>query len=183
MTKNLLSLAMLLMLSVPLMAQSAYLQQTNDNGVISLKNVSGRTIVPIVGNILLNGKVTSAPGNFVAEFFFKTLGFPANETHSEDTKSGDGKAYDYRIEVTFIQFEDGSSWGNKDAAKDALARRAASVAFLQSLMDSPDNPKLNGSWEQKRCQGMVRDAGKAAALTNEKERYAATMARINSGKF
>jgi hypothetical protein len=191
MKKLLMSSIVTLLLVSTAAAQSAYIEQTNKAGVVSLKNVSGQPIVMIVGTILLDGKPTGT-NNYTRDFFFKTPGFLNGDVTEDDTNYAPNQpVQSYNIKVTYLQFEDGSEWGDKKTAQDAFAKRAASLAYLQNLtaasdtqanflavLNRPQEPGPNEAATQRHYPTILREVGTPTTIAYVKERLAAATSRM-----
>lgn len=176
-------------------AQTQYVTTTTKNGVVHFQNVSGRSIIMMVGTISLDGQPTGT-NNYVHDFFFQS-GWQNGDTMDLDTKEGDSApVYNYAVHLTFIQFDDGSIWGDKAAAKDALAIRWGKLAYMRGLINAASseaefvaalNKKVAAGSPaeaaQNRIQGMRSRAGAATTIVKVKELLANANARANSGKF
>lgn len=137
------------LLSVASFAQSPYIKVTAspDAGTITFQNISRQTILAFVSQAvemnqsrsatIVNGKVV---GRYRHDFYFKRSGFPAGGSAVLETRpSPEFPAPKVTAEVLFIQFEDGSTWGdpgNSDV-KELFAQRAATKALLTRLAAAP----------------------------------------------
>ncbi len=186
----------LLLLSLTGFAQNPYVQLTKNNGVLTFTNVSGQAIVGIVGSITLNGKPTGKPDNFLQDNFFDAEGFAAGTSFDFDTKNiPDETPRNYSVSITYIQFADGSSWGNKTTADRMFAHRAMAQFVLQTLNNAAgDNAQFLAALNTKqtdpamdkaysRYRWLQKNIGTAEAIAQVKTRYTAAQARINSGRF
>lgn len=190
-----------LVLALSCLAQSQYVQITKNNGVLTYKNVSGQTIIGIVGSINLDGKPTGANSqfgvyNFMQDNFFDAEGFAAGTSFDFDTKGApDETPRNYSVTLTYIQFADGSSWGDKTTAASMFTHRTMAQTVLQTLNNATatdtqfiaalnvkqTDPDMDKSYA--RYRWLQQNVGTAEAITQVKTRYATGMARINSGKF
>ena len=185
-----------LLLTLACFGQSQYVQTTISNGVLTFTNVSGQAIVGAVGTIYLNGKPTGT-NNLMYDHFFDADGWAVNGVHDDfDTKEKpDSVPQPYSVTWTYIQFADGSSWGDKTTAANMFAHRTMAEAVLQTLnsvsgdatqfvaalnakQTDPDMDRLYA-----RYRWLNTNAGAAEAITQVRTRYATGQARINSGKF
>ena len=96
------------------------------------------------------------PVTFQHDSFFKESGITPNldfDMVDEDMYSGEERTYvngvlveppppnfacHAKVKVLFIQFEDGSTWGDYEAKKDVMARRAKNMAILTHLVEAYD---------------------------------------------
>lgn len=138
---------------------AAPVKVTGVNGVFTFTNVTKKTIVLVAGNI---GQTM-----FAHEFLFKKAGFPAGGTFELNT-AGDNVTG--TPTVTFVQFEDGSTFGNRDdvAAQEALTMRNQSLSKL-GLFDATD-PRYSG-------------ASTGTAMAMDQDRVAAATARRGIWSF
>lgn len=188
-----------LLLSVFAAAQTTYISTVQGvDGVLTMTNTSPQSIILAVGQIKLDGRAT---GPYVHEAFFGTMGWTPGMTESFDGRDPQVTTAvpNYSIEFTYLQFDDGSSWGDKTApaVRDALSRRAARLKYLQNLVqqagNSPDSfqkaliaplsstaPELS---MQRKYVGIIGTDGLSAAIDNARKSLARTMVRVNSGKF
>lgn len=182
-------------ITILLLASAAFAQvkTTTKDGVITFTNTSKKTIILVTGDLQLDGKKT---GPFAHEFLFKKLGWPAGDAFDLDTKN-DGEIKNYSIVVKFIQFEDGTIWGDPttESAKDALEKRTGTLAFLPSLATVSDEaefmtvltskqvPGSAAEAAERRFQSIQAQVGTATALANARDRYAAAIARHNLWSF
>ena len=180
--------------------QSPYVKVTTNNGTVTLKNTSGQGIVLIVGNITLNGHNvvnpdTKGPGQFSHEFFFDEGGFAAGDSMDWETKAPqEPRAFNYSIVPTFVQFDDGTTWGTRDSRVDSvIASRTLKIAYLRKLTESASftaalNEKTANPAEadaQRRVKDWIDGVGMGvpAAMARVKQLLATGTARQNSGKF
>jgi hypothetical protein len=195
------------LLALPLLASLAfastlafganpYVQVTTNNGTVTIKNVSSQAIVLMAGNITLDGKVT---GPYTHDFFFKPSFFkPGDSTDFMTTSALEPRAFNYSIVISFIQFDDGTTWGTRDsAAADRIASRVPMLVYFRALSDASGSESsfmtaLNQNQtnvevgrEQRRLRYSMNVTGisVAATITEVKQYLAAGTARQNSGKF
>lgn len=124
-----------------------------------MSNISGQTIIALIGYMETaclhsHGEV----GFFTPDPFLKPTGIPAAEVRDSLILIDMGeKPFDLstpshsRItrKVLWAQFDDGSQWGDKAAAKDLLQWRAESLQFYQRLANESDQTKLLEMLEEK----------------------------------
>ncbi len=186
----------LLLLSLTGFAQNPYVQLTKNNGVLTFTNVSGQAILGIVGSITVNGKPTGKPDNFLQDNFFDAEGFAAGTSFNFDTKgTPDETPKNYSVTITYIQFADGSSWGDKTSADRMFTHRAMAQSVLQTLnnvagdttqfLAALNTKQVDPSMDKaySRYRWLQQNIGTAETIAQVKTRYAAAEARINSGKF
>lgn len=183
-------------LALACFGQSQYVQTTTSNGVITFTNVSGQAIIGAVGTIYFDGKPTGT-NNLMYDHFFDADGWPAGGVHSDfDTKNQPTDTpMNYTVTLTYIQFADGSSWGDKTTAANMFTHRTMAGTVLQTLdAVSGDNSQFVAALNVKqtdpdmdksyaRYRWLNTNVGTAEAITQVKTRYATGQARINSGKF
>jgi hypothetical protein len=97
-----------------------------------------------------------------------------------------------KVTVEFIQFEDGSTWGDYEIKKDVMARRAENMAMLTHLIEAYDSggqtafdAALNAP-ELKRIAYRLKDEAeyrKTTTLELAKKRLAAEQKRQAAGIF
>jgi hypothetical protein len=172
---------------------------TSANGVFTFTNVSKKTIILVAGHTSFstptldeNGNETpiQLPGTLVHEYMFKKKGFPVGDSFDIDTKD-DGKVYPYTANITFVQFEDGSTWGdrNDSAAQIALQMRNESLSFLSILASATDEQSFLTILSQqtsdaaRRFQQTRHGVGTTAAFANAKDRWAAAVSRRSMWSF
>jgi hypothetical protein len=133
---------------------------TKANGQYHMSNVSRKTIIALVGHTeeaCLHGGSEGGDNN-QNDLFLKPAGIPAAKVLDLPVlielaiEPFDLTAPSHsRIirKVLWAQFDDGSQWGDKAAAKDLLQRRAESLQFYQRLANESDQTKLLEMLEEK----------------------------------
>jgi hypothetical protein len=148
------ALALVALLASSLAVAQNPIKVISSNGVLTFKNVSTKTVILVAGHTVFstpgaieNGKtlLKQYDGNLAHEFLFKEKGFPAGESFDLDTKDGSvpNNMSSYTATITFVQFEDGSTWGDRNdwAAQEALQRRNNSLRELQQGVSARVNAK------------------------------------------
>ncbi len=187
--------------AISCVAQTQYVKITKNNGVLTFTNVSGQAIVGIVGSVNLNGRPTGTntsfgTNNFMQDNFFDAEGFAAGASFDFDTKNQPTDTpRNYSVTLSYIQFADGSSWGDRTTAENMFSHRAMALSVLQNLNNaSADNAQFLAALNTKqtdpdmdkaysRYRWLQQNVGTAEAVAQVKTRYAAAQSRINSGKF
>ena len=173
-----------LLLTIACFGQNQYVQATKNNGVITFTNVSGQAIIGAVGTIYLDGKSTGT-NNLMYDHFFDADGWAVNGVHSDfDTKEKpDSVPQPYSVTWTYIQFADGSTWGDKTTAVSMFSYRAMAGQVLQTLNSvSGDATQFVATLNVKqtdtdmdrlyaRYRWLNTNAGTAEAITQVKTRY------------
>ena len=114
------------------------------SGSITLTNTSGKNIIAIVAQFKTNGFRESHAVNYTHDFYFKPNTFQAGDSHSLDL--GDHVYGPHVIpnmpddpaavtgQLRFVQFDDGSTWGDATVASDILGYRQDVKDFLNHLL-------------------------------------------------
>src|SRR5215475_9748191 len=184
------------LLTLLLLATSAFSQSvsvTNNNGTETLSNTSKKNVVLVAGNLSFNdGKILSP---FAHEFLWGHNLFAAGGMQQIPAPEDDQVAKETPI-VTFVQFDDGTTWGdpNSQGAQEALARRKAILAYLPKLanagtvddflvaLDQPQTAKgAYSMWVSIRME--VKSGGPQTAWGHVKDRWAAAQSRSNLWNF
>lgn len=182
------TLGLMLALCLPLAAQSGVDIVNNANGSHTLTNHSGKTIVLLAGTINWGGATTP----FIHEYLFKNNGWAVNTSFTDD---GDPKAPEQGRTVTFVQFIDGSQWGdpNSGPAQSALKVREAELSMLplltagteqdfsSALAASQTDPIMQA--QQRVYRQMVAASGVEGAFADAKARWVTAQSRSNLWKF
>jgi len=184
------------LLALPLLASLAFAQSvtvTNANGTETLANTGKKNIVLVAGSLSFNGGKILMP--FAHEYLWGRNLFAAGDTQ-QIPQPPDDNANPSNPIVTFVQFEDGSTWGdaNSQGAQDALVRRKGILAYLPTLanagtlddflaaLNQPQTAK-GAMTMQKAVQMEIRSAGPQTAWGHVKDRWAAAQSRSNLWNF
>jgi len=179
-----------------------------EQGAVVGHNVSTKNIIALVATIKYAG--FRGPGTTMLyrhDFFFKQHGLEAGESFEIPIKR-DGGEEPFNIitidsyataELQFVQFDDGSTWGDKNAAEALFAQRLDTEAYLNRLLAAykqrgpsafpsaleQDQPIANTSAFAV-CQRLLliyRQFGAAATADNVKTRLKLAADRRATGKF
>jgi hypothetical protein len=176
----------LLFCVTPLFSQSVTV--TKANSVFTFANYGKKPIVLIVGDLQFsNGPVMP----FAHENLFKQ-----NLVLPGDSESFEDPGNQASLTITFVQFGDGTTWGDPGgkSAQFALARRQAALAYLPTLANAGteegfvtalNQPQTNTNTvkEQRRYQADVASGGASVTWANVKARWAAAQSRSSLWKF
>jgi hypothetical protein len=179
-------LILLCLLTMPLFAQSV--KVTKANSTFTFANSGTKPIVLVVGDLKFSNGM-SMP--FAHENIFKqSLTMPGDSESFEDPGN------DATLTITFVQFGDGTTWGDPSgkSAQSALARRTAALTYLPTLANSGteegfvsvlNQPQTNTYTvkEQRRYQADVASGGASVAWANVKARWAVAQSRSSLWKF
>jgi hypothetical protein len=115
-------------------------------GVVTLKNTSGKNILTYMATVtaVCPGSVTDKTVD-VHDFYFKHQVFEVGDTQNIElnhmelggTATGLADAY-FKLDLRFIEYEDGTSWGDQTAVTELATRRRATEAFLGELTTDSD---------------------------------------------
>lgn len=180
--------AFLLLVAVAASAQSPITTSKSLNG-LTFTNATGKAIILAIGTSQFPGGMS---GVYVHEAFFGTTGWVSGDTETfvqDDPK----EVPPIDVNFTYVQFDDGSEWGDRSTAKAALDRRAAKLKYLQTLVaraavsEHAFTTTLADSQAEASAQhkymAIVNTDGTKAAIDSAKRSLARAMARVNSGKF
>lgn len=181
------ALLLCLLFALPVFAQSVSV--TKSNGVFTFTNTGNKQIVLIVGDLTFEGSKAVMP--FAHESIFKqSLTKPGAAESFEDSGNLGNLA------ITFVQFADGSTWGdpNGSSAQYALARRRAALAYLPTLANAGTEAGFvlalnqsqadpNAAKERRRYQADLATGGAAVAWANAKARWGMAQSRSSLWNF
>lgn len=124
-----------LILTLTAIAQTPIAYKTTKNMQVTLTNTSGQPIVALIVDI--TGKDSKTI--YRHDFFSKAIQFDPNVTLDAMVDSErDPTVKQWKIEVIWCQFSDGSQWGDVTRGKFMLDARASTQAMLAKLATADD---------------------------------------------
>ena len=178
------------------------------------KNISGKSVVAVVVTFAWTGaEVPGGVDTIRHDHFFsskdfapgKTIDFPGEDSSVSinPAMKGADPSLTYTVKVGFIQFSDGSTWGDPRIGAELKMQRNDILAFYQSLLSSynagdlqtfiatANTPPVSRQHqqlstaigEQKRLQMILAGNGVQGAVEFIKQRLAAGAAREAAGNF
>jgi hypothetical protein len=170
-------------------------------GPAAIKNISRQTIIAVVLKIDASCGTVGTRMTYVHDMIFKATGLSrgtklqmpvdVDEAYSSPVDFQSGTL---TITPLFVQFEDGSTWGDAAYIQDFTANRADAVAWVNSLLGMDDksfvaalNTPINSEGDTRPIQGhlktMVQQDGVGAAKAMISERLKTYNERIANGHF
>jgi hypothetical protein len=146
--------------------QNGY-RQKKAEGEYHMSNVSGRAIVALYARADISCDGGGEEGIIMYDLFFKPIAIPAKEVidmpvdlNEGDKAMKDGKPVPIDFtqagkagivaKALWVQFDDGSQWGDKTVATEVLKDRQEAMQFYQRLLnESTDQAKLLATLEEK----------------------------------
>jgi len=172
-----------------------------EEGTVTVRNIAGKSALALVLTI----KTATSEMRYSHDFFFKKGGLAPEETF--DIPIGGGLTFTFNAmttkaradaELRFIQFDDGSTWGDKAAAESLIADRARVEVYLRGLLAAYTDqgerglvsalrtpPHLHSSAYEvyQRLMRMQKESGTAATLEGIRTRLKVAADREATGKF
>ncbi|SRR6266851_3748419 len=180
-----LSLLLILLATVAASAQTAKVPATLEvtPTMIMATNTSTQEIIAVVIRSPAGGSGWSAVISH--DFYFKQ-GITPTEATAVDAHD-DGRTY-ISAELLFVQFADGSTWGDSTLAADLLARRKPQKDFLENVLlayqSQGEQAFVDQLQQEKEFRGLAthlldiqKQSGTAAAVDVVKDRLAAANSR------
>ena len=142
-------------------------RQKKAEGEYHISNVSGRAIVALYARADISCDGGGAEGRIMYDLFLKPTAIPAKEVidmpvhMNEGDKAMNGSKpvpIDFThtgkagivAKAVWVQFDDGSQWGDRGAAEELLRNRQEAMQFYQRLVnESTDQAKLLATLEEK----------------------------------
>jgi hypothetical protein len=175
------------------------MRRFKEEGAVGVRNISGKTIIALA--VIVKTALTEIRYNH--DFFFKDYGLAPGETLGIPVGDGLTVTFDATnlreradSELKFVQFDDGTTWGDNAVLESLKADRAGTELYLRGLLQAyadqgekglvsvlQTRPKGGAYNDYQRLIHLQKESGTAATLEAIRSRLKIAEERDATGKF